>query len=186
MIAICTAANQTRSLKSGAMAHVDAYFKMARPKRFELLTPRFVVWCSIQLSYGRVFRRHFGAPGPGSCRMQSGDIYMVAKAGHSYRLRTGLARSGKNRSARLVNAGESRRAGESLQYLLDSGFARAAKARNDGKQLPRNAARELSPRAFVADDLELHRAVGDRDPEGGADGALDQMDVAAMGADQFG
>src|ERR1035441_1722463 len=28
--------------------------EMARPKRFELLTPRFVVWCSIQLSYGRV------------------------------------------------------------------------------------------------------------------------------------
>jgi site-specific DNA recombinase len=27
--------------------------RMARPKRFELLTPRFVVWCSIQLSYGR-------------------------------------------------------------------------------------------------------------------------------------
>ena len=27
---------------------------MARPKRFELLTPRFVVWCSIQLSYGRL------------------------------------------------------------------------------------------------------------------------------------
>ena len=26
---------------------------MAHPKRFELLTPRFVVWCSIQLSYGR-------------------------------------------------------------------------------------------------------------------------------------
>ena len=26
---------------------------MERPKRFELLTPRFVVWCSIQLSYGR-------------------------------------------------------------------------------------------------------------------------------------
>jgi len=29
---------------------------MARPKRFELLTPRFVVWCSIQLSYGRLLR----------------------------------------------------------------------------------------------------------------------------------
>ena len=26
---------------------------LARPKRFELLTPKFVVWCSIQLSYGR-------------------------------------------------------------------------------------------------------------------------------------
>ena len=29
---------------------------LARPKRFELLTPRFVVWCSIQLSYGRANR----------------------------------------------------------------------------------------------------------------------------------
>jgi hypothetical protein len=28
--------------------------KVAHPKRFELLTPRFVVWCSIQLSYGCV------------------------------------------------------------------------------------------------------------------------------------
>jgi hypothetical protein len=27
---------------------------MARPKGFEPLTPRFVVWCSIQLSYGRI------------------------------------------------------------------------------------------------------------------------------------
>src|SRR6266700_1822279 len=38
---------------------------MARPKRFELLTPRFVVWCSIQLSYGRVFREgHHGPDRP--------------------------------------------------------------------------------------------------------------------------
>ena len=29
------------------------YWEMARPKGFEPLTPRFVVWCSIQLSYGR-------------------------------------------------------------------------------------------------------------------------------------
>jgi hypothetical protein len=32
---------------------------MAHPKRFELLTPRFVVWCSIQLSYGCVCQRVF-------------------------------------------------------------------------------------------------------------------------------
>jgi hypothetical protein len=31
--------------------------KMARPKGFEPLTPRFVVWCSIQLSYGRASGR---------------------------------------------------------------------------------------------------------------------------------
>jgi hypothetical protein len=30
------------------------YSEMARPKGFEPLTPRFVVWCSIQLSYGRI------------------------------------------------------------------------------------------------------------------------------------
>jgi hypothetical protein len=30
--------------------------EVARPKGFEPLTPRFVVWCSIQLSYGRAMR----------------------------------------------------------------------------------------------------------------------------------
>ncbi len=29
---------------------------MVRPERLELPTPRFVVWCSIQLSYGRAGR----------------------------------------------------------------------------------------------------------------------------------
>ena len=33
---------------------------MARPEGFEPPTPRFVVWCSIQLSYGRLERRHIG------------------------------------------------------------------------------------------------------------------------------
>ena len=32
---------------------IHRFGKMARPKGFEPLTPRFVVWCSIQLSYGR-------------------------------------------------------------------------------------------------------------------------------------
>jgi hypothetical protein len=34
----------------------NPFKKMARPERFELPTPRFVVWCSIQLSYGRLPR----------------------------------------------------------------------------------------------------------------------------------
>ena len=50
---------------------------MARPKRFELLTPRFVVWCSIQLSYGRLI------PLP-----ETG----LRDRGHSYRLDPLLAR----------------------------------------------------------------------------------------------
>src|SRR5690606_5629401 len=41
--------------------------KMAHPKRFELLTPRFVVWCSIQLSYGC-------APPCGQGRVSSGSL----------------------------------------------------------------------------------------------------------------
>src|SRR5713101_7388209 len=43
---------------------------LARPKRFELLTPRFVVWCSIQLSYGRFCAKR----GPASAVAADGAI----------------------------------------------------------------------------------------------------------------
>ena len=33
--------------------HLEALSYVARPERFELPTPRFEAWCSIQLSYGR-------------------------------------------------------------------------------------------------------------------------------------
>ena len=36
--------------------------RLARPERLELPTPRFVVWCSIQLSYGRSRRRGVAEP----------------------------------------------------------------------------------------------------------------------------
>ncbi len=43
---------------------------MARPKGFEPLTPRFVVWCSIQLSYGRAGGVDIGAaPSPRKPRL---------------------------------------------------------------------------------------------------------------------
>jgi hypothetical protein len=58
---------------------------MARPERFELPTPRFVVWCSIQLSYGRVLR---GAQGDAPAT----DI--GRERAPSYRLRSLLARLG--------------------------------------------------------------------------------------------
>ena len=37
----------------GSFRCPQPYGEVARPERFELPTPRFVVWCSIQLSYGR-------------------------------------------------------------------------------------------------------------------------------------
>ena len=32
------------------------FMQMVRPERFELPTPKFVAWCSIQLSYGRIVK----------------------------------------------------------------------------------------------------------------------------------
>jgi hypothetical protein len=43
---------------------------MARPKGFEPLTPRFVVWCSIQLSYGRLV----GNSLRGATSAEAGDL----------------------------------------------------------------------------------------------------------------
>src|SRR6266404_5219579 len=64
---------------------------MARPKRFELLTPRFVVWCSIQLSYGRLpmFNAFSGEVGTGSPKKMRQTITKPAKAG--CRIAIGLA-----------------------------------------------------------------------------------------------
>src|SRR6202035_2639475 len=58
-----------------------------------------VVWCSIQLSYGRVFRWPFRAQGPEVPHAFAKTLKEVAKARHSYRLRPGLARSDKTVSA---------------------------------------------------------------------------------------
>ena len=43
-----------------------------------------------------------------------------------------------------------------------------------------------SPRPLFAYAQQFHRPIRYNDPEGRADGAFDQMDLAAMGADQFG
>src|SRR4030081_1481809 len=49
-----------------------------------------------------------------------------------------------------------------------------------------NGTTPLSPRPLVAHAEQFHRPVGYRDPEGRADGAFDEIDLTAMGADQFG
>src|SRR5262245_47842324 len=50
---------------------------MARPKRFELLTPRFVVWCSIQLSYGRFCASRGRLPRTGRSRRERASSYRL-------------------------------------------------------------------------------------------------------------
>jgi hypothetical protein len=61
---------------------------MARPEGFEPPTPRFVVWCSIQLSYGRRLKRR---------RMRR----EIPAARDSYRLCSNLARLDCARSRKL-------------------------------------------------------------------------------------
>ncbi len=51
--------------------------KMARPKGFEPLTPRFVVWCSIQLSYGRAVPNGFFNPCEMSLARQGQRLYWL-------------------------------------------------------------------------------------------------------------
>lgn len=52
---------------------------MAHPKRFELLTPRFVVWCSIQLSYGCACRSGRAACVGGSLKGLFGQCNSYSK-----------------------------------------------------------------------------------------------------------
>ena len=97
---------------------------LARPKRFELLTPRFVVWCSIQLSYGRVFRWASGADGP---LCIPNKFRKVAKERFSYPLRPGLARSGRMSAAGqfgalpVISERAEREPGISHKYLWTPG-----------------------------------------------------------------
>ena len=57
--------------------------KMAHPKRFELLTPRFVVWCSIQLSYGCACLGGEGGSlaAGGARRKRAGEDYLAFGGG---------------------------------------------------------------------------------------------------------
>jgi hypothetical protein len=115
--------------------------------------------------------------------MQSVTKFLqVAKARHSYRLRPGLASSGKQHplpqfttSIWAMPGIEPRISCNCLE--IPGSLAWLA---------PRNDRSGSGPRPLVADGQEFHRPVRHHDPEGGANGALDQVDVAAMGAHQFG
>jgi hypothetical protein len=112
---------------------------LARPERFELPTPRFVVWCSIQLSYGRLALCAGSGP--------------AGKAGGTGRIGIGFAPA--RQGMRIPSPGTRWR-------------------------------RPSRPRPLAAPGVELHRPVRDGEAEGRADSALDQADLAAMGAHQLG
>src|SRR3984957_16638162 len=138
---------------------------MARPKRFELLTPRFVVWCSIQLSYGRVSLGPFGLNSPAASNK-------VLERPPRSALATGFRPAWQGRKGGIfLSQSPARSSRPSFRVRC------FASPRNDIA---------LRPCALVAHAQQFHRTVRYRDPEGGADGAFDQMDFAAMGADQFG
>ena len=76
---------------------------MAHPKRFELLTPRFVVWCSIQLSYGCVGQACSGPHRPmqGQNRAagrREGGVSATAQAG------VAAPAGGSSRGRRMTNS----------------------------------------------------------------------------------
>src|SRR5437868_3154507 len=95
--------------------------------------------------------------------MHSAKISEVAKARHSYRLRPGLARSARSASKRY--------------FTPEIALPSTRTSRLSGYS---------GPRPFAAHVMEFHRAVRYGDPEGGADGAFHEVEVATMGADQFG
>src|SRR5712672_1909459 len=108
-----------------------------------------------------------------------------AKERSSYRLPSCLARSGFGAFALSFGAPRRWRTWNLAQSPRDSGFEAFASPRNDGRSRLGQRRGASGPRE-LADGPEFHGAVGNHDPEGGAQGALDQMDVAAMEADQFG
>src|SRR5437763_10615843 len=128
---------------------------MARPKRFELLTPRFVVWCSIQLSYGRVFRGHSKGMDPAMPHAFGELSKKVAKARHSYRLRPGLASSGNasdvlsrqenaaKQRLNAPNAGHDQARARSLRTLSSSTGRSGITIRNVAPRVP--STRWMSP-----------------------------------------
>src|SRR5260370_28069673 len=73
-----------------------------------------------------------------------------------------------------------REPGISCKLALDSGLSPA------GCPGMTKTGGVLRPCPLVAYAQQFHRPVRYCDPEGRADGAFHQMDVAAMGADQFG
>jgi hypothetical protein len=109
--------------------------EVARPKGFEPLTPRFVVWCSIQLSYGRP-RRAIERRPAGSRSSRRSARSLQEDAGPAW---PGVA-DGRGRSwPAVVEAGRSGRSARPRPHLRLADHA----AENAARELERVPALEL-------------------------------------------
>jgi hypothetical protein len=159
--------------------------EVARPERFERPTPRFVVWCSIQLSYGRVFcLRILGRKDPAMPRA-FGNTLSAGREGAP--LLPAPARLGKlcknpsRRAGALPRSASQPLSKQPPEWPRD--FERHfhhGRTRKPARSAP------LRPGPLVADTQELDRPVRYGDPEGGADRSFHQMNLAAMGTNQLG
>ena len=77
--------------------------EVARPERFELPTPKFVAWCSIQLSYGRVLGRPLAGRRPENVAEREGFepskgdlVTLTPLAGERFRPLSHLSAAARN------------------------------------------------------------------------------------------
>ena len=85
---------------------------MARRERFELPTPRFVVWCSIQLSYGRAMGLTGLGRSKGTYSRQRGGARIIPRISPRYlapRARHSAARAEKSHAKIMYKSGLSPR-----------------------------------------------------------------------------
>src|SRR5260370_23051788 len=155
--------------------------QLARPDGFEPPTPRFVVWCSIQLSYGRVFR------------MGRESVPKTSKAAGNAPLAIGFGPQwqGSGHEVRAWTRCRCTRVARGLDPWVHRSSQEVFAKKMDGRVKPGNdAARAVSassrPCPLAAPRVEIDRAIRNRQAEGRADGAFDQADLAAVGAHQLG
>ena len=79
--------------KSYSKVSIYQHARMARPRRFELLTPRSVVWCSIQLSYGRPPEARDVADRAAGIKCSGGQLVQLAQDGLTHHAGADLGRA---------------------------------------------------------------------------------------------
>ena len=120
--------------------------KVARPERFERPTPKFVVWCSIQLSYGRAAFRTAERSESGATHTRSRLDLSSADSSELQRSRQSRYRSGcpgvERRVAERAAMGDHQFAGDGEAEPGAAGLGRALEGDEQIVARPRRQARD--------------------------------------------